>query len=92
MTVASDKTQRLVAALVSEEFGLRRVFLSGIAQARSARQAARIDVAGIHRLRRCDRGPAGAPDAAAPDGGVLAAGSECRFGLPPESGPGQFDA
>ena len=45
--MASDKTQRLVAALVSEEFGLRRVFLSGIAQARSARQAARFDVAGI---------------------------------------------
>lgn len=47
VTVASDKTERLVAAVVSEEFGLRQVFLSGIAQARSARQAARIDVAGI---------------------------------------------
>ena len=45
--MASDKTQRLVAALVSEEFGLRQVFPSGIAQARSARQAARVDVAGI---------------------------------------------
>ena len=38
------------------------------------------------------RGPADVPDAAAPVGVVLAAGSACRFGLPPESGPGQFDA
>ena len=92
VTVASDKTQRLVAVPTSEEFGLRQVFRSGIAQARSARQAARIDVAGITGF--------GGAIAALPVflmsllrlGACWRAGSACRFGLPPESGPGQFDA